>query len=63
LLIVDETAEGNAVECSAGAGCQYSGRLSKLDLCQVPGSASIFAPPSRPTLTGPATHSEEVKFQ
>lgn len=35
VLIVDETADAKAGECSAGAARQHNGRLGKVDLCQV----------------------------
>ena len=46
MLIVDETADAKAGECSAGAGRQYNGRLGKVDLCQVGACLSFVHPAS-----------------
>ena len=46
VLIVDETAEAKAGECSVGAGRQYNGRLGKVDLCQVATCLSFVHPAS-----------------
>jgi SRSO17 transposase len=44
VLIVDETADAKAGECSAGAGRQHNGRLGKVDLCQVATCLSFVHP-------------------
>ena len=44
VLIVDETADAKAGECSAGAARQHNGRLGKVDLCQVATCLSFVHP-------------------
>ena len=44
VLIVDETADAKAGECSAGAARQHNGRLGKVDLCQVATCLSLVHP-------------------
>lgn len=44
VLIVDETADAKAGECSAGAGRQHNGRMGKVDLCQVATCLSFVHP-------------------
>jgi SRSO17 transposase len=46
VLIVDETADAKAGECSAGAARQHNGRLGKVDLCQVATCLSFVHPAS-----------------
>jgi len=46
VLIVDETADAKAGECSAGAARQHNGRLGKVDLCQVATCLSYVHPAS-----------------
>jgi SRSO17 transposase len=46
VLIVDETADAKAGECSAGAGRQHNGRLGKVDMCQVATCLSFVHPAS-----------------
>ncbi len=44
VLIVDESADAKAGECSAGAARQHNGRLGKVDLCQVATCLSFVHP-------------------
>lgn len=46
VLIVDETADAKAGECSAGAARQHNGRLGKVDRCQVATCLSFVHPAS-----------------
>lgn len=46
VLIVAESADAKAGECSAGAGRQYNGRLGKVDICQVATCLSFVHPAS-----------------
>jgi SRSO17 transposase len=46
VLIVDETADAKAGECSAGAARRHNGRLGKVDLCQVATCLSFVHPAS-----------------
>lgn len=46
VLLVDETADAKAGECSAGAARQHNGRLGKVDLCQVATCLSYVHPAS-----------------
>ncbi len=44
MLIVDESAEQKAGECSAGAGRQHNGRLGKIEMSQVGVFAALVTP-------------------
>ena len=46
VLIVDETADAKAGECSAGAARQHNGRMGKVDLCRVATCLSFVHPAS-----------------
>lgn len=46
VLIVDETADAKAGECSVGAARQYNGREGKVDICQVATCLSFVHPAS-----------------